>query len=88
MNPYNEYLIHQQHLKDIARAAEHERLVRLALEGNKESYRSRVPFLAWLWQQLGALRCFLQDLFKALPGRSTETRVFKPCFEQEDAERS
>ncbi len=86
MNPYNEYLAHLPHLKDIERAAEHEGLVRLALEGNKASYRLRIPLLPWLWQQLGTLRCFLQDIFKALPGRSTETRVFKPRFEHEEVE--
>ncbi len=86
MNPYNEYLVHQQHLKDMARATEHARLVRLALEGNQKSYRFRVPFLPWFWQQLGALRCALQDLFQALSGRSGERLVFKPCFEQEEVE--
>ncbi len=86
MNPYTEYLVHQQHLKDIERAAEHARLVRLALEGNKKAYRFRIPFLPWLWQQLGALRCALQDLLKALFGRSTEMPVFKPCFEQKEVE--
>ncbi len=86
MNPYNEYLVHQQHLKDIQRAAEHERLVRLALEGNKKPHRFHIPFLPWLLQQPGALRCFLQDLFKALFGRSTEKPVLKPCFEQEEVE--
>ncbi len=86
MNPYNEYLVHQQHLKDLERAAEHARLVRLAREGNQQPYRLRILFLSWLWQQLVALRCFLQDLLKALLGRSTETQVFKPCFGQEEVD--
>ncbi len=84
MNPYTEYLVHQQHLKDIERAAEHARLVRLALEGNQKPYRLRIRILSWLWQQLDALRCVLQDLFKALSSRSTKTPVFKPCFEQDE----